>query len=308
MTLLSAIGYRPGAGELIAGAFVIVSACRGSRSRQDVSRVGQRAGRLGERLGVDASRLWYCVDAPAEGDKRSRPLHRDEVTKALDGSRRRPARRLVFVTLIGHGTAPGHGEVQNAPDRHGPGGVRALWRKIKPPRLRQSTSAAAVVEALSGSAVHRAATRNGASRRHALWRPLRGALSSEPPTPTRTSASACWRRFSRQGRGGQAYKREGCWHRARHPADTVTGRQPDPSPTARRQGRHHRLVGTWEGRPATDPKIRALYLERRELERRVEAHRLLKESIPPARYTDELEKLVTALALKTREIRAAEGK
>ena len=58
----------------------------------------------------------------------------------------------------------------------------------------------------------------------------------------------------------------------------------------------------------TDPKVRALYLERRELERRVEAHRLLKESMPPARYSAELEKLVTALALKTREIRTAEGK
>jgi hypothetical protein len=30
--------------------------------------------------------------------------------------------------------------------------------------------------------------------------------------------------------------------------------------------------------------------------------------MPPARYSAELEKLVTALALKTREIRTAEGK
>jgi hypothetical protein len=58
----------------------------------------------------------------------------------------------------------------------------------------------------------------------------------------------------------------------------------------------------------TDPKIRALYLERRDLERRVESLRLLKESMEPGRYTSELEKLVTDIALKTREIRAAEGR
>ena len=62
-----------------------------------------------------------------------------------------------------------------------------------------------------------------------------------------------------------------------------------------------------DGLPA-DPKLRALHLERRDLERRVESLRLLKESMDPARYTSELEKLVTSIALKTREIRAAEGK
>ena len=62
-----------------------------------------------------------------------------------------------------------------------------------------------------------------------------------------------------------------------------------------------------DGLPS-DPKLRALHLERRDLERRVEALRLLKDSMEPARYTSELEKLATAVALKTREIRAAEGK
>jgi len=57
----------------------------------------------------------------------------------------------------------------------------------------------------------------------------------------------------------------------------------------------------------SDPRLRALYLERRTLECRVEALRLLKDSIEPARYTAELEKLATDLALKTREIRQAEG-
>jgi hypothetical protein len=62
-----------------------------------------------------------------------------------------------------------------------------------------------------------------------------------------------------------------------------------------------------DGLPS-DPKLRALHVERRDLERRVESLRLLKESMDQAKYVSELEKLVTAIALKTREIRAAEGK
>jgi hypothetical protein len=62
-----------------------------------------------------------------------------------------------------------------------------------------------------------------------------------------------------------------------------------------------------DGLPS-DPKLRALHVERRDLERRVESLRLLKESMDPAKYSAELEKLVTAIALKTREIRTAEGK
>jgi hypothetical protein len=57
----------------------------------------------------------------------------------------------------------------------------------------------------------------------------------------------------------------------------------------------------------TDPKLRSLVVEQRELEHRVESLRLLKESMDPAKYQSELEKLVTDLALKTREIRSLEG-
>ena len=58
----------------------------------------------------------------------------------------------------------------------------------------------------------------------------------------------------------------------------------------------------------SDPKLRALHEERRALERRVESLRLMKVSMDAQKYTAELEQLVTDLALKTREIRAAEGR
>ena len=60
----------------------------------------------------------------------------------------------------------------------------------------------------------------------------------------------------------------------------------DPSATGK-DGKVANIVSlgaaSAEGLPA-DPKVRALYLERRELERRVEALRLLKESMEPGRY------------------------
>ncbi|HEY2434772.1 MAG TPA: hypothetical protein VGI12_19020 [Vicinamibacterales bacterium] len=58
----------------------------------------------------------------------------------------------------------------------------------------------------------------------------------------------------------------------------------------------------------TDEKLRALYLERQDLERRIDALKLLKSGMDPAKYASELEKLATDLALKSRQIREAEGK
>jgi len=58
---------------------------------------------------------------------------------------------------------------------------------------------------------------------------------------------------------------------------------------------------------SSDPKVRALQAERRDLEQQVESLKVLKGSLDPARYAAELERLVTALALKTRELRQAEA-
>ena len=87
---------------------------------------------------------------------------------------------------------------------------------------------------------------------------------------------------------------------------------------AARRRRRPRPTASWRPRcrsvlprmPRRSPRIRSCarcYLERRDLERRVESLRLLKDSMPPAKYASELERLVTDLALKTREIRSLEG-
>jgi hypothetical protein len=58
----------------------------------------------------------------------------------------------------------------------------------------------------------------------------------------------------------------------------------------------------------SDPKLRALHEERRDIERRLESLKLLKSGMPPQRYLTELEKLATELARKSREIKELEGK
>ncbi len=59
---------------------------------------------------------------------------------------------------------------------------------------------------------------------------------------------------------------------------------------------------------AADPALRALLEQRDALERQVAELRLKKDTMDPARYDEELEKLLTDLALKTRAIRDMETK
>ena len=54
--------------------------------------------------------------------------------------------------------------------------------------------------------------------------------------------------------------------------------------------------------------MRQLYEERRDLERRAEAVKLMKSSMDAATYAAEVEKVLTELARKSAEIRALEGK
>lgn len=58
----------------------------------------------------------------------------------------------------------------------------------------------------------------------------------------------------------------------------------------------------------SDEKLRTLYIERQQLERQIEELKLLKSGMDPGKYNAELEKLATELALKSRQIRDAEGK
>ena len=280
---------------------------------------GNAMAEASERLGVAQQNLVHLVDAPAEGDKSvSGRATREEVTKALERfAAEAGPDDLVFVTLIGHGSFDGRAAKFNMPGPDlGPADFAPLLAKLKSRQVVFVNTASAsgpFVEALAGPGrTIVTATRNGAEHFATLFGGFFvDALGSETADADKNRRVSVLEAFLyAKAETAKAYEKEGLLA-TEHAllADSDKEGSQDPSATGK-NGKVAAVLSLGmvgkDDLPA-DPKLRALYLERRELERRVEALRLLKESMPPARYTDELEKLVTALALKTREIRAAEG-
>jgi hypothetical protein len=275
-----------------------------------------------EKLGVPPDRLAYLVDQPLEGDVRvTGRASRDEILKALDGfAKKATGDDLVFVVLIGHGSDDGRNPKFNLP---GPdiaaSEIDAQLKKMPTKQVVLVNTASAsgpFVEALSapGRTIV-TATRSGAEHFTTLF----GGYFVEALTSNATAADADKnKRVSvleafqyAKTEVARAYEREGLLATEHALLDDDGDKEGSHTPAATgKDGKVAAVVSLGaiggDDLPA-DPKVRALTLERRDLERRVEALRLLKDSMEPARYTSELEKLVTAIALKTREIRAAEA-
>jgi len=279
-----------------------------------------------ERLGVPKERLVYLVDQPIEGDKGvSGRATRDEIGKALDGfAKQAGPEDVVFIMLIGHGSFDGRESKFNLP---GPDMAAAdfnLVLKRLPTKqivLVNATSASGpFIDGLSapGRTIV-TATRSGAEHFTTLFGGFFiDALTSEAADADKNKRVSVLEafRFAKM-EVTRAYEREGLLATEHALLDDDGDKEgsPDPSNTGtdpkNKDGKVAAVLSLGvagdDGLPA-DPKLRALHVERRDLERRVESLRLLKESMDQAKYSAELEKLVTAIALKTREIRAAEGK
>jgi hypothetical protein len=281
-----------------------------------------------ERLGVTPERLVYLVDAEEEGDKRvTGKSTRDEITKALDTfARQAGPDDVVFVTLIGHGSYDGRSPKFNLPGPDmTPADFNTLLKKLPTKQVvfvDTSSSSGPFVEELSAQGrTIVTATRNGAEQYDTLFGGFFvTALTSEEADADKNRRVSVLEAFQYAKREvARAYEQEGLLSTEHAMLDDDGDKQGSQEPAANGKdskgkdadGKMAAVIslGSTEadGLP-TDPKLRALYVERRDMERRVESLRLLKDSMDPARYAGELEKLVTGIALKTREIRAAEGK
>jgi len=279
-----------------------------------------------ERLGVPKERLVYLVDPPMEGDAGvSCRATRDEIGKALDGfAKQAGPEDVVFIMLIGHGSFDGRESKFNLP---GPDMAAAdfnLLLKRLPTKqvvLVNATSASGpFIDGLSapGRTIV-TATRSGAEHFTTLFGGFFiDALTSEAADADKNKRVSVLEAFKfAKTEVARAYEREGLLATEHALLDDDGDKEgsADPSNTGNdpknKDGKVAAVLSLGvagdDGLPS-DPKLRALHVERRDLERRVESLRLLKESMDPAKYSAELEKLVTAIALKTREIRAAEGK
>lgn len=263
-----------------------------------------------QKLGVPADHVVLLSGAAAT---------RDGVTKAFGALAAAAGEQdTVVIVLFGHGTYAGKIAKFNltGPDMT-PQDFEPLLARLRSKRVvfADTTSASGpFVEALSGPGrVIVAATRTGGEMFATLFGgPFVEAFAAEAADADRDGRVSILEAFGyAKGSVATSYQREGLLP-TEHPVLDDNGDKEgslDPGPQAKDgQSAAVLAIGSMkrDAAPATE-KLRALYAERAVIERRIESLRLLKSGMDPAKYAAELEKLATDLALKTREIRAAEG-
>jgi hypothetical protein len=224
------------------------------------------------------------------------------------------------VVLIGHGSYDGKAAKFNLPGPDMSGAdFNTQFRKLPTRHIvfvdTTSASGPMVNELSAPGRVVIAATRNGAENYSTLFGGyFVDALTGDEADADKNRRVTMLEAFQFAKAAVQrAYDKEGLLSTEHAVLDDNGDKvgSPEPATTGQADGKVAALLAIGSAADVaslpTDPKLRALVLEQHELEHRVESLRLLKESMDPAKYQSELEKLVTDLALKTREIRSLEG-
>jgi peptidase C13-like protein len=273
------------------------------------------------RLGVPADHVVYLVDQTQEGDKNvTGKATVEEIGKTFDRfAKQATAEDAVYVVLIGHGSWDGKTAKFNLPGPDiGPADFNTQFRKLPTKQIvfvdTTSASGPFLNELSAPGRTIITATRNGAENYSTLFGGyFVDALTGEEADADKNRRVSMLEAFQFAKAAVQrAYEKEGLLSTEHAMLDDNGDKAGSADPTTNGpDGKVASLLAIGSAADAaalpTDPKLRALVLEQRELEHRVESLRLLKESMEPAKYQSELEKLVTDLALKTREIRSLEG-
>lgn len=272
------------------------------------------------RLGVERSRIAYLADKAEADPTRITGRSTKAGVEAAFASVARSAGPddVVLALLIGHGTFDGKVAKFNLPGPDmTPADFEPLLARLPSKRVvfvnTASSSAPFLAELSAPGRTIITATRTGNERFATLFGgAFVDALMTEAADADKNRRVSMLEAFNAARLDvARAYEREGIML-TEHPLldDSGDGKgtgEPQPD------GANGRIAGMISLGAAgadplpTEPALRALHLERRDLERRVEALKLLKGGMDAARYAAELEKLLTALALKTRQIRDAEG-
>jgi Peptidase C13 family len=274
------------------------------------------------RMAIPKDRIVYLTERPEEDAKRSTGKStREEITRAFAAlaTHVKPD-DVVFVVLIGHGTFDGKTAKFNLPGPDmTPADFALLLKNLKVSQVvfvNTASSSGPFLAELSGPGrTIVTATRSGAERFATLFGGyFVDAFASDTADADKNRRVSVLEAFDAAKHGvARAYEQAGTMI-TEHPLLDDSGDKQgaaDPRP----DGKNGRIaavlslgaVSSGEKLP-DDPKVRALYEERSELERRVEGLKLMKTGMEPARYATELEKLLTELALKGQQIRNAEGK
>ena len=273
------------------------------------------------RLGIPRDHIVYLTEKPEEDTQRAtgRSTQAD-ITRAFEAFARSAKQDdVVFVVLIGHGTFDGRVAKFNLPGPDmTPADFAALLKSLKARQVvfvNTASSSGPFLAGLSGPGrTIVTATRSGAERFATLFGGyFVDALAGDAADADRNRRVSVLEAFDAARLGvARAYEQAGTML-TEHPLLDDSGDKQgtaDPKP----DGANGRIAAVLSLGTATsaealpqDPKIRALYEERRDLERRVEGLKLMKTGMDPARYATALEQVLTELALKSRQIKVAEG-
>jgi hypothetical protein len=273
------------------------------------------------RYGIPKGQVVYLHEKPETDTTRiTGRSTRDEIVKAFGQMAAAGPEDAIFVVLIGHGSFDGKVAKFNLP---GPDMTAAefepLLKKLAPRRVvfvNTSSASGPFIEALSGPGrTIVTATRTGRESFATIFGGyFVDALTTDAADADKNQRISVLEAFDYARREvATAYERQGIILIEHALLDDSGDKEGTAAPTADgKEGRVAALlslgsVGQADPLPG-DPKLRALYEERRALERKVESLRLMKDSMDPQKYAAELEKVVTELAVKSREIRAAEGR
>jgi hypothetical protein len=262
-----------------------------------------------QKLGVAKDHVTLLTDAAAT---------REGIVKAFGALAAAEADDTVVVVLFGHGTYANKTAKFNltGPDMT-PQDFEPLLARLKSKRVvfvNTASASAPFVEALSGPGrVVVAATRTGGEMFATLFGgPFVEAFSNESADSDHDGKISILEAFEYARKTVAAsYQREGLLPTEHAILDDNGDKEGSIEPGREaKDGQSAAVLAIGSLRqqalPA-DEKVRALYAERTQIERRIEALKLLKSGMDPAKYESELETLATELALKTRQIRAAEG-
>ena len=263
------------------------------------------------KLGIDKGNVTLLADAAAT---------REGVTKAFEAlASKAGAEDTVVIVLFGHGTFAAKVAKFNLPGPDmSPQDFAPLLARLRSKRVVFVNTASAsgpFVEALSAPGrVIVTATRTGDEKYATLFGgPFVDAFTTESADADRDGKVSILEAFDYAKKAvADSYVREGLLPTEHGLLDDNGDKQGSMEPGRQaKDGQSAAVISLGSFRqqalPA-DEKVRALYLERQQIERRIEALKLLKSGMAPEKYAAELEKLATELALKSRQIREAEGK
>jgi hypothetical protein len=275
-----------------------------------------------ERLAIPRERILYLAEDPAQDARRATAKATKAEIETRLASLGAGAKKddVVLVILIGHGTSDGKVSKFNLP---GPdmtaeefGAILNGFGTRNVVFVNAASASGPFIEALAAPGrVIVTATRSGAEKFATLFGGyFIDALASDAADADKNGRISILEAFNAAKSGvARAYEQRGVMLTERAMLEDGGDGEGSLEPAVNgKDGSRAAIVSL--GAPAEDlklpddPALRKLHEERRDLERRAEALKLMKASMPPAQYDAELEKVLIDLARKTQEIRAAEGK